>query len=229
MKIKKAIVLCAGFGKRLRPLTKNTPKPLIKYKNKTLLEHSINFLVSLGVKHIVINTHYLHQKIKKFIKVKKFKCKLETVFEKKQILDTGGGVLNASKKINQQVFFVINPDTIWNKEYKKEFKKMDSIYNNKRKPIMLLVDKNKSLDKSFKGDFNINSSKKIIKGKKNNYIFTGAQILNKSCFKNHKIKPFSMNKIWDKLISENKIIPVISKKKFIHINNYKTYKKLMVN
>ena len=63
MRIKKAIILGAGFGKRMHPITKKIPKPLIKIKNKTLLENSINFLISVGVKHIIVNTHYLHNQI----------------------------------------------------------------------------------------------------------------------------------------------------------------------
>ena len=68
MKIKKAIILGAGFGKRMYPITKKIPKPLVKIRNKTILENTINFLISLGVKHIVINTHYLHNKISNFVK-----------------------------------------------------------------------------------------------------------------------------------------------------------------
>ena len=71
MKIKKAIILGAGFGKRMYPITKKIPKPLVKIGNKTLLENSINFLISLGVKHIIINTHYLHNQIYNFLKFPK--------------------------------------------------------------------------------------------------------------------------------------------------------------
>ena len=113
MKIKKAIILGAGFGKRMYPLTKKIPKPLVKVRGVTLLENSIKFLESLGIKHIVINTHHLHKDIIKFVKKKKFKLKVRIVIEKGKILDTGGGILNASKKFKKQVFFVLNPDTIW--------------------------------------------------------------------------------------------------------------------
>ena len=84
MKIKKAIILGAGFGKRMYPITKKIPKPLVKIKNKTILENTINFLISLGVKHIIINTHYLHNQISSFVKNKKFSCKIDLVFEKKE-------------------------------------------------------------------------------------------------------------------------------------------------
>ncbi len=91
MKIKKAIILGAGFGKRMRPITRKIPKPLIKINGVTLLENSIKFLNSLGVKHIVVNAHHLHKEIIKFVKGKKFSFKVDVAVEKKKILNTGGG------------------------------------------------------------------------------------------------------------------------------------------
>jgi len=226
MKIKKAIILGAGFGKRMRPITRKIPKPLVKINGVTLLENSIIFLSSLGVKHIVVNAHHLHKEVVRFIKRKKFSSKVHVVVEKRKILNTGGGILNASKKFKKQIFFVLNPDTIWRKEYKKEFRKLEKSYFKNKKPVMLLVSKKKSYDQSFKGDFNLNSKNQILRQKNNKFIFTGAQIISRSVFKKRKIKPFPINNIWDDLIKNKELIGVISKQKFFHINTYKMYKKL---
>ncbi len=226
MKIKKAIILGAGFGKRMHPITKKIPKPLIKINNITLLENTIKFLNSLGVKHIIINVHHLHNKMTNFIKLKKFSSKIDIVVEKKKILNTGGGILNASKKFKKQTFFVLNPDTIWRNGYKKEIRKLEKINIKNKKPAMLLVSKSKSYDRSFRGDFNLNSKNEILRQKNNKFIFTGAQIITRSVFKKRKIKPFSMNKVWDELIRNKELIGIKSRQKFFHINNYKIYKKL---
>ena len=226
MKVKKAIILGAGFGKRMRPITKKIPKPLIKINGVTLLENSIKFLSSLGVKHIVVNAHHLHKEMINFVKRKKFSSKINVVVEKRKILDTGGGILNASRKFKKQIFFVLNPDTIWRKGYRKEFRKLEKVYLKNKKSAMLLVSKSKSYDRSFKGDFNLNSKNEILRQKNNKFIFTGAQIINRSVFKKRKIKPFSMNKVWDDLIKNKELIGVTSRQKFFHINNYKIYKKL---
>ena len=122
---------------------------------------------------------------------------------------------------------MLNPDTLWRKEYKKEFRNLIKIYQKNKKPAMLLVPKNKSFDRSFKGDFNLNSKKEIIRQKNNKFIFTGAQIITRSVFKSKKVKPFSMNKIWDNLIKGGELVGILSKKKFLHINNYKIYRKLV--
>ena len=227
MKVKKAIILGAGFGKRMRPLTKKIPKPLVKINGVTLLENSIKFLSSLGVKYIVVNAHHLHKEMVTFVKRKKFSSKIHVVIEKRKILDTGGGILNASRKFKKEIFFVLNPDTIWRKEYKKEFKSLIKTYQKNKKPSMLLVPKSKSLDKSFKGDFNLNFRKQVMRQKNNKLIFTGAQILTRSVFESKKIMPFSMNKVWDNLIKKKELVGILSKQKFLHINNYKIYKKLI--
>jgi len=227
MKIKRAIILGAGYGKRLRPITLKIPKPLIKINGVTLLENSIKLLSSLGVKHIIVNAHHLHKQITKFVKRKKFSSKVDVVVERKKILNTGGGILNASKKFKKQPFFVLNPDTLWDlKKYKKEFRKLEKFYFKNKKPTMLLVSKKKSFDQSLKGDFNLNFKNEILREKSNKFIFTGAQIINRSVFKKRKIKSFSMNKVWDNLIKEKNLFGVVSHKKFFHINNYKIYKKL---
>ena len=226
MKVKKVIILGAGFGKRMRPITKNIPKPLVEINGVTLLESSIKFLNSLGVKHIIVNAHYLHKEIVNFLKRRRFSPKVNVVVEKRKILDTGGGILNASKKFKKQIFFVLNPDTLWRRGYKNEFRKLEKLYFKNKKPTMLLVSKNKSYDRSIKGDFNLNSKNEILRQKNNKFIFTGAQIINRSVFKKRKIKPFSMNKVWDDLINNKELIGVASRQKFFHINNYKIYKKL---
>ena len=226
MKVKKAIILGAGFGKRMRPITKKIPKPLVKINGVTLLENSIKFLNSIGVKHIVVNAHHLHKEIVNFVKRKRFSSKVNVVVEKRKILDTGGGILNASKQFKKQIFFVLNPDTLWRKGYKNEFRKLEKAYIKNKKPTMLLVSKSKSYDRSFKGDFNLNSKNEILRQKNNKFIFTGAQIINRSVFKKRKIKPFSMNKVWDELINKKELLGVTSRQKFFHINNYKIYKKL---
>ena len=226
MKIKKAIILGAGFGKRMRPITLKTPKPLVTINGVTLLENSIRFLSSLGIKNIIINVHHLHKKIIDFIKRKKFSSNIKLIVEKKRILNTGGGILNASKKFKKEPFFVLNPDTIWRKGYKKEFINLEKMYLKNKKPTMLLISKVKSFDKSFKGYFNLNSKNQIFREKNNKFIFTGAQIINRSVFKKRKIKPFSINKIWDDLIKNKGLLGITSKQKFFHINSYKIYKKL---
>ena len=112
MKIKTALILCAGFGKRVQPITDSLPKPLIVYKNETLLENTINFLIKIKIEKIKINVFYLKEKIIDFINSKNFPISIEIVDDGETILGTGGGTLSLIKKSNENDVLVINPDTI---------------------------------------------------------------------------------------------------------------------
>ena len=225
MSIRKAMILAAGFGKRMLPLTKKIPKPLIKVGPKNLLERSIELLIKIGINEIVINTHHLSKEIDNFLENKSYQISISTIKEE-VLLGTGGGILNATKKFKNDPFFVLNPDTIWNKNYYEELKILENSYLENNKPILLLINKINSHDKSFKGDFNFMENNCIIREISNQYIFTGAQIINRSIFQNINEKFFSMNIVWDELLKEKKLLGQDSSQTFFHVNNFKVYKQL---
>ena len=158
MKIKHAMILAAGFGTRMKPLTLKTPKPLIKVGNKNLLERSINLLENHGVEQIIINVHHLADQIEKFVFNFKSKAKITISNEKNLLLDTGGGVKEGTRIFDENPFFVINPDTLWSSQYLAEIKSLEKIYFEHKKPCLLLVNKTLSLDTSFGGDFNLDNN-----------------------------------------------------------------------
>jgi MurNAc alpha-1-phosphate uridylyltransferase len=225
MQINKAMILAAGLGKRMLPLTKKIPKPLIIVGSKNLLERSIELLIKIGIKELIINTHYLSQEIDNFLKTKNYEIDINVVQEQ-ELLDTGGGILNATKKFENNPFYVLNPDTVWNKNYYEELKILENSYLKNDKPILLLVDKKISHDTSFKGDFSFKNDKYITREVTNQYIFTGAQIVNRSFFEGIKEKVFSMNLLWDKMMKEKQLLGQESNQTFFHVNNFKVYEEL---
>ena len=225
MNIIYGMILAAGLGKRMQPLTLKTPKPLLEINNYTLLERAINLLISHGVQEISINVHYLPDQIKSFINRKKFKVKITISNEENLLLDTGGGVLKGTQNFGDNPFFVINPDTVWSKHYLTELKSLEAIYLKNNKPTLLLVNKKLSIDPSFKGDFNLNNEK-ISKGSENQFIFTGLQIINRSVFTNEKSEVFSLNKVWNKLIKDKNLLGLESNQKFYHLNTSDMYRKI---
>ncbi len=226
MNIKYGMILAAGLGKRMQPLTLKTPKPLLEINNISLLERAINLLVSHGVKEISINVHYLPDQIKSFISNKKFEAKITISNEKDLLLDTGGGVLKGTQNFGDKPFFIVNPDTLWSKNYLQEIKNLEELYLQNNKPSLLLVNKKLSIDPSFSGDFNL-ENEKISKGNENQFIFTGLQITNRSALIGEKSKVFSMNKIWNKLIESKNLQGLKSNQKFYHLNTYEMYKKII--
>tara|TARA_B100001093_G_scaffold514461_1_gene588537 strand:+ start:374 stop:1069 length:696 start_codon:yes stop_codon:yes gene_type:complete len=226
MTIKHGMILAAGLGKRMLPITLKTPKPLIQIGNKNLLERAIELLINHGVEEIAINVHHLANQIKDFINKKKYKLKIIFSDEQDMLLNTGGGIMHATKSFKKP-FIVVNPDTLWSNAYSKRLKDLEDLYYKNRKPCLLVVNKNLSFDSSFKGDFNL--KKEIIsKGTINEFIFTGLQILDQSVFNYRKDKIFSMNKIWDDLIENNNLFGIQSNEKFYHLNTKEIYDKISI-
>ena len=226
MRVKTAFILCAGLGKRLNPMTLETPKPLLKLNDKTMLEKCINMILALGIKKIFLNTFHLGNQISEFIKNKKFPIDIQIINDGNEILNTGGGILNMIKNSQDENFIIFNPDTLWGLNYLDEINNMQNLYfSNNLENILLCVKKNLSFDKNLKGDFNlINHS--LRKNKDNDFIFIGCQILNKNLFNSYKLCNFSISEIWDELLNKNELNGFESVNKFYHLTNLETFKKL---
>ena len=228
--IKKAMILAAGFGKRIHPLTLKHPKPLLKIGNKTLLSNTLKFLELFGIKQAVINVHYLGEQIVDYINRNQFNLSINVVKEKDKILDTGGGVLNAIQYFSNEPFLIINPDTIWNSHYLKELKLMEKLFfeNKKNKCSLLVVNKEKSFDQSFKGDFNLKNNLINRKDRDNlNCIYTGLQIIKPEVFNGLSEEVFSINRIWDKLIQRNELYGKESNINFLHVSTLDIYERVL--
>ena len=222
MKINTALILCAGFGKRLNPITLDIPKPLLKINNLTLLDHSIKLIIDLGIKKILINTFYLKEKFYEYFKNRNYKVDIEVIEDGINILDTGGGILNLINKSNDENFLVFNPDTIWNKKYIEEINAMSELFFSKNiKNLLLLVNKKLSFDDDINGDFGLQNN--LINQTTKNFIYTGCQILNRSIIEKEKLTNFSITKIWYDLIAKNQLYGFESKINFYHTTDLKIF------
>ena len=225
MLIKKAIILAAGFGKRLLPLTKENPKPLLEIGGKKLIEYSIDLLRENNITEIIINSHYLHEKISEFI-TKKYP-NISLSYEK-TILDTGGGILNAMNFFEQENFYVLNSDTIWTRSYSDDLLKLKEVFKNgNNKAALLLAHKKNSFDKNLSGDFSLDKNNFLNKSS-NDYIYTGCQLLNPNIFNLKKEGDiFSMNEIWNDLIAQESLNGCLSSCSFLHATNLEIYNQLI--
>ena len=226
MKINTALILCAGLGKRLNPLTKTIPKPLLELNNITMLENCINLNIKLGVTKILLNTFHLGDQIINFIKKKKFLIDIQIIEDGKNILDTGGGILNMINRSKDKNYLIFNPDTLWNENYINEINKMENFYfSNKLNNLLLVTNKKLSFDKDLSGDFELKDNLLNRKNTKN-FIYIGCQILNKNLFDGYEVKNFSILEIWNKLLDKNSLNGFETLNEFYHLTNLKTFKKL---
>ena len=226
MKINTALILCAGYGKRLNPVTLDIPKPLLKINNVSVLEKCINLIKKLGIENILLNTFYLKDKITDYIKTNHSDLNIKVIDDGNKILNTGGGILHMMSHSDDENFLIFNPDTIWNMDYLEEIKNMEKIFFLKKLDnLLFLVNKKLSFDKNLKGDFTLKDSK-IYKEADNHFIYTGCQILNKKLFKSFSIENFSISNVWDDLMKLEKLNGLESQKKFYHLTNLEIFKKL---
>ena len=226
MKINTALILCAGLGKRLHPLTLTTPKPLLEINNITILETCINTIIKLGIKKIFLNTFHLKNQIFEFIKNKNFSIEIKIIDDGNEILETGGAIFNMCKYFKDDDFFVFNPDTLWGENNVNELVEMQNFYFQKKlNNILLVVNTELSFDKNLSGDFKLKND--LLQNNKNkDFIYTGCQILNKNLFEKCKKNIFSVSEIWNELLKENNLNGFESSNKFYHLTNLDIFKKL---
>ena len=226
--IERAIVLAAGFGKRVLPLTNTTPKPLLKINKVSLLANTLNFLKKFGVKHFAINTHHLGEQIENFAETNKGIYDIK-IFKEKEILGTGGGIRNALSFFLDKPFISINSDTIWSDEYLSTLK---NLYKNFTKfnanSGLLMIKRENSFDETLKGDFTIKSDPFLFRqaGDTNNLIFTGCQIINPILLKDKKNENFSIQPVWDEAIADKKMVGEVAQNIFYHVTDLNIYEKL---
>ena len=227
MSVKTALILCAGFGKRLEPLTKSIPKPLLKIKDITLLERTLQIIDKLEIKDVKINTFYLEDQIIDFIKNYKSSLEIEIIKDGKEILDTGGGILNLINSSEDEDFIVFNPDTMWDIKYIDELKGMIEYYDsNKLSNLLLVVNKKKSFDKRFIGDFEL-KNKSLFKYENNNFIYIGCQIINKKILNNISDTSFSISKVWNTELNKNNLNGFESTNEFFHVTDLEIFNEII--
>lgn len=223
-----AMILAAGFGKRMLPITKNVPKPLVTINNVSLLKNSIDFLFRIGCKKIIINTHYKHKLISNFISINYPNSNILLSYEN-DILDTGGGVKNALGLFDEEKLLVTNSDIFWTKDNEKDVLEFILNFKLSNGCSLLLVDQNNSFGiKNKKGDFSI--QKKLIKrwtyGDKIIY-YSGLQLINLEIIRNINLKKFSFNYVWDIQINNNSLYGNIMKSNLFHIGDIETLKEVV--
>ena len=224
------MILAAGYGKRMKNLTRSNPKPLIKINNKELLKHNIDFFISLGCKKIVINTHYLHEKISNFVENYYSNKNIKLIYEP-TLLNTGGGIKNALSFFENKNFLVSNVDILWKEENKKDILKFIYRYH-EIKSCMLLLANNQNFFglKKNKGDFKLENKviKRWVQNDQHLY-YTGLQIINPSIFNLIEEKSFSMNLLWDLLIDKKMLEGKVTNSNIIHIGDVNSFNQFKDN
>ena len=225
--IKQAFILGAGLGTRMRPLTETIPKPLVPLAGKPLIDHVIDRLIAVGVKHFVINVHYLADKLETHLQTRS-DCNIVISDERDQLLDTGGGLRQASDFLQDGPAFIHNSDSVWLEEEttsKSNLARMINAYDeNKMQSLLLLANRQKALGYDGKGDFVI-KEEGLIKRRETDetcdHVFTGVSIASPTLVKAAKQQPadspFSLNKLWDKALEQQALFGLQHQGLWMHV------------
>ena len=224
------MILAAGYGKRMHNLTHSIPKPLLKINNKELLRHNIDFFMNLGCDKIIINTHYLHDKIQLCIDDHYSDRNIILSYEP-TLLNTGGGIKNALSSLENKNFIVTNSDILWNEENNQDVLNFINNYQEiETCKLLLAADNNFEGLKKLEGDFAFNDNL-ITRWKINDpYLYyTGLQIINPIVFNLIEEDSFSLNKLWDLLIARDTLQGEICTSNIAHIGDIKAFNQFKDN
>jgi len=224
------MILAAGYGKRMHNLTHSIPKPLLKINNKELLRHNIDFFINLGCDKIIINTHYLHDKIQLCIDDHYSDRNIILSYEP-TLLNTGGGIKNALSSLGNKNFIVTNSDILWKEENNQDILNFIKNYQEiETCKLLLAADNNFEGLKKLEGDFAYKDNL-VARWKLNdpNLYYTGLQIINPIVFNLIKEESFSLNKLWDLLIATDNLQGKICTSEIVHIGDIKAFNQFKDN
>ncbi len=206
--IEKAMILAAGLGTRMRPLTDNTPKPLIKVNGKALLDYKLDAAKQAGIKTVVVNVHYLAEQIEEHLS--KFNG-LEIVIsdEREKLLDSGGGIANALNHFDDQPFAILNSDTFWHGDNPPSLVQLIEFWNEDKMDILMALAKtDEAIGFDGAGDFFKDKYDLLTRrGKELSapFAFSGDYIVHPKIFENAPDGPFSANSLYDEAIAAQRL------------------------
>jgi len=192
MKITTAMIMAAGFGSRMMPITKMIAKPMIKINQISLIEYMMQKLYEAGVNKIIINLHHQAILLQDFVINAEISKKFEIIFSYEAIPLEAGGIVKALDYFDEATFYVVNSDIIWLEQDEKLLTKMANYWDEDKMDILLSLHKmDQVLGHDGKGDFNLSDDNRIIVNDDlKNYFFSGLRIVTKKLFLGRDVAKF---------------------------------------
>ncbi len=203
-----AMIMAAGLGKRMRPLTATRPKPLIEVGGKALLDHVLERLRTAGVKKVVVNVHYLADALEAHLASRDHGLEVVISDERSLLLETGGGLKKAEPLIDCDPFLALNSDNLWIDGPADTLRLLASQWDgSKMDALLLLVPQARALNHNGIGDFHMDAEGRLRRRERSHvapFVFTGIQMASKRLLREAPDGPFSTNILWDRAIEEGR-------------------------
>ncbi|WP_430429411.1 nucleotidyltransferase family protein [Parasphingorhabdus sp.] len=212
-KVETAMIMAAGLGKRMRPLTATRPKPLVKVAGKAMIDHCLDKLWEAGVMKVVVNAHYLPDALEAHLQSVNYPFDIRISDERKQLMETGGGLVQAQALIDEDLFFCINSDNLWTDGPTNSLQRLVSRWDDQTMDaLLLLVPQTSAHNYKGAGDFKLDDHGRITRRLPNRqapFIYTGIQLVSKRLLRDAPDGPFSTMKLWERAIAEDRLFGIV--------------------
>ncbi|MFC0203836.1 nucleotidyltransferase family protein [Novosphingobium soli] len=203
-----AMILAAGLGKRMRPLTAAQPKPLVRVAGKSLIDHALDKLAAAGVAQAVVNAHYMADALEAHLRMRKGAPRITLSDERDLLLETGGGMVKAAGLLPEP-FFCLNSDNIWLDGPADVFTELSQAWDPERMDaLLLMVPHTRACNYRGEGDFHLDPEGKVSRrrpGRVAPFIYTGIQLVSHRLLRDAPAGPFSTNLLWTRAIAEGRL------------------------
>jgi MurNAc alpha-1-phosphate uridylyltransferase len=207
------MVMAAGLGTRMQPLTATRPKPLVEVAGKALLDHVLDRLRAAGVRRVVVNAHYLPDALEAHLQKHAHDLEVLVSDERKQLLETGGGLVQAAPMIDCDPFLAVNSDNFWVDGPADTLKLLSSHWDESRMDsLLLLVPLARAGNHRGLGDFHMDCAGRLRRRDRSRvapFVYTGIQLVSKRLLRDAPEGPFSTNLLWDRAIEEGRCFGVV--------------------
>ncbi len=222
--LKTAMVLAAGLGKRMRPLTDTMPKPMVPLAGRPLIDHTLDRLEEVGIKRAVVNVHYKAEAVESHINARTRARRGPFVIisnERDLLLETGGGVAKARTILGDRPFVICNSDTTWVEKESSNLASLAEAWNDDAMDsILLLAKQENSIGYAGDGDFHMATDGKLTrrkKGEETPFVYAGVSIAHPRLFENCPQDAFSLNVLWDRAVSAGRLYGFVLDGWWMHV------------
>lgn len=212
-KVDTAMIMAAGLGKRMRPLTETRPKPLVEVAGKAMIDHCFEKLVEAGIGKAVVNVHYLADMMEAHLAALPYPIEIRVSDERAELLETGGGLVQAEPLIDEDNFFCINSDNLWTDGSANSLHQLAQAWDeDKMDALLLLVPRSSAHNYKGTGDFHLDDQNRIsrkLPDQQAPLIFSGIQLISKRLLRDAPSGPFSTNIFWERAIGEGRLFGAV--------------------
>lgn len=221
MVIDTAMVLAAGYGKRMRPLTEHTPKPMVRLAGRPLIEHALARLAGAGVREAVVNVHYRADVLEAHLRSRDAPPAVAISDERDALLDTGGGVKKALARLGRSGFFIVNSDSVWIEYGASNLGRLAAMWDaDAMDSLLLLADARCSLGYDGPGDFEMDADGRLARRAADAsapFVFAGVSISHPRLLDASPEGAFSLNPLWDRAIACGRLFGARLEGEWMHV------------